>query len=245
MKADRIISKDFAYLSSTIHKDYDTRTLQEEKERLERTTSWGKWIIIGLIFLALLLVAIIAEKLRNEKNIKINYKILEDKILNNLYTPSHEKFDSKPNEDEKCNLNEELVGQILSKLKSFEDKCGFIENGLTINKLAHKLHTNSNYLSQIINEYKGVNFNRYLSELRIRYITNKLYNDKIYLTYKIETLAEKCGIASRTNFSNLFREINGMRPTDFIKKRQKDIKTGKLVMSNQISSDHPNLSKRD
>lgn len=226
LKADRIISKDFAYLSSTIHKDYDTRTLQEEKERLERTTSWGKWIIIGLIFLALLLVAIIAEKLRNEKNIKINYKILEDKILNNLYAPSHEKFDSKPNEDEKCNLNEELVGQILSKLKSFEDKCGFIENGLTINKLAHKLHTNSNYLSQIINEYKGVNFNRYLSELRIRYITNKLYNDKIYLTYKIETLAEKCGIASRTNFSNLFREINGMRPTDFIKKRQKDIKTG-------------------
>nr|WP_252730327.1 AraC family transcriptional regulator [Chryseobacterium indologenes] len=43
------------------------------------------------------------------------------------------------------------------------------------------------------------------------------------MNYKIETLAEECGIASRTNFSNLFREINGMRPTDFIKKRRKDI----------------------
>ena len=224
LKADRIISNDFSYLSSTIHKEYDTKTLQEEKERLERKTSWGVWIIFGLVFLAIVLIVIIFIKYTNEKKIKINYRILEDKILNNSYIPHH-KFEPKLKDDDKCALNQELVYTILTKLKCFEEKCGFIEQGLTINKLAHKLHTNSNYLSQVINEYKGVKFNRYLSELRINYITNKLYNDKIYLSYKIETLAEKCGIASRTNFSNLFREINGMRPTDFIKKRQKDMET--------------------
>jgi len=225
LKADRIISNDFSYLSSKIHKEYDTKTLQEEKERLERTTSWGAFIIIGLIFFAVTLIIILIIKYKNEKKIKINYRILEEKILRNSHIPSQEKFDSKEEEEEedKCLLNEELIDKILVKLKCFEEKFGFIENGLTINKLAHKMHTNSNYLSQVINEYKGVNFNRYLSELRINYITNKLYNDKVYLTYKIETLAEKCGIASRTNFSNLFREINGIRPTDFIKKRQKDL----------------------
>ncbi|WP_312766005.1 helix-turn-helix domain-containing protein [Epilithonimonas sp.] len=224
LKADRIISKDFTYLSSTIYREYDTKTLLEEKERLEKKTSWGIWLIIFLVVAASSLMILLIIKVKNEKTIKINYKILEEKILNNSYQLSHEKVIQKAKDEEKPLLNEEMVNHILMKLKCFEEKSGFTENGLTINKLAHKLNTNSAYLSQIINEYKGVNFNRYLSELRINYITNKLYNDRVFLNYKIETLAEKCGIASRTNFSNLFQEINGIRPTDFIKKRLKTIK---------------------
>lgn len=226
LKADRIISKDFSYLSSKIHKEYDTIALQDEKNRLETKTSWGIWIIFGLLLLAFVLSLIIIRKYKIEKSIKINYRILEDKILSNAYLKA-QPSEHILKEEDKCILNAELIITILRKLKCFEEKHGFIEHGLTINKLAHKLHTNSSYLSQIINEHKGMNFNRYLSELRINYITNKLYNDNVYLTYKIETLAEKCGIASRTNFSNLFQEINGIRPTDFIKKRQKDVASGR------------------
>ncbi|WP_449399366.1 helix-turn-helix domain-containing protein [Chryseobacterium wanjuense] len=83
--------------------------------------------------------------------------------------------------------------------------------------------TNSNYLSQVINEYKEVNFNKYLSELRIHYITNLLFENREYLKYGIETLAKECGIASRQNFSDLFYEINGIRPTDFIRKRKQEL----------------------
>jgi AraC-like DNA-binding protein len=224
LKADQTITKDFTYLSSTIHREYDTKTLIEEKKRLKKTTSWGILLIVFLVFAASSLIILLIIKDKKERAIKINYKILEEKILNNSCLPSHEQVVIQVKDDEKSVLNEKMINAILMKLKCFEEKCGFIENGLTINKLAHKLNTNSNYLSQIINEYKGMNFNKYLSELRINYITNKLYNDKIYLNYKIETLAEKCGIASRTNFSNLFQEINGIRPTDFIKKRLKTIK---------------------
>lgn len=223
-KADRIITKYFPYMSATIHRKYDTKTLQADKESLERKTSWGKRIILMLLLIAVLLGLLIFRKYKIEKKNKINYKILEDKILSNAYF-APQKAECSAKEDDRCTLNDELVFTILDKLKSFEKRSGFIEHGLTINKLAHKLRTNSTYLSQIINEHKGVNFNRYLTELRINYITDKLYNDKIYLNYKIETLAEMCGIASRTNFSNLFREINGMRPTDFIKKRQKDLES--------------------
>lgn len=227
LKADRVISNNFAYLSSRIHREYDTESLQEEKRRLETKTSLGFWIIILLILLAAILATAVIKIYRNEKKIKTNYSILEKKILGITQIPLQEKPETRPKlklkEEDRCVLNEELIDKILTKLKHFEEKYGFLEQGLTINKLAHKLHTNSTYLSQIIKENKGTNFNRYLGELRINYITNKLYNDKIFLSYKIETLAEKCGIASRTNFSNLFQEINGIRPTDFIKKRQKDI----------------------
>ena len=225
LKADDTFSKDFAYLSSTIHKKYDIKTLQEEKKRLEIRVSWGFWIIITLSTLAIVLMTIIFVKERMEKRDRINYRLLEEKILTKEYTSSHQ-IDMTVKDDDKCAMTEEMTANILEKLKSFEEKCGFIEQGLTINKLAHKFHTNSNYLSHVINEHKGVKFNRYLGVLRINYITEKLYNDKLFLSYKIETLAEKCGIASRTNFSNLFQESNGIRPTEFIKKIQQDRANG-------------------
>ncbi len=223
LKADSVINKDFSYLSSTIHKNYDTKTLQDEKAKLELATSRGLWIIIVLIVFALILFSILLIKFRNEKKMRANYKILEQKILIKLSEEPTSQRESELKDDDKTTLNTDIVSDILSKLKQFEEKNGFTENGLTLNKLAAKFNTNSNYLSQVVNEYKGVNFTRYLSELRINFITNKLYNDKVYLNYKIETLAEKCGIASRTNFSNLFQEINGIRPTDFIKKRNHDL----------------------
>lgn len=226
LKADKIISRDFTYLSSKIHKEYDTKALEEEKAKLERTTSFGIWIIAGLIFIAIVLFIIVIIKLRKEKEIKIQYKILEEKILNknketNDYSISNPVKEIVTYSVSGIDVN--IVNDILAKLEKFERNNEFTKSGLTLNKLAAKFNTNSNYLSQVINENKGINFNRYLGELRINYITNKLYNDKKYLNYKIETLAEECGIASRTNFSNLFQEINGIRPTDFIKKRNEDL----------------------
>jgi AraC-like DNA-binding protein len=232
LKADSVISKDFSYLASTIHKKYDTEALTEEKERLERATSWGVWIIVGLIILLIALTFALMIKYRNEKKIKASYIILEENILNKSsmqITP--EKIKVKLSGGEKSGLSDAIINDLLLKLDNFEKNCEFVENGLTLNKLAIKFNTNSNYLSQVINEYKEVNFNRYLSELRINYITNKLYNDKVYLSYKIETLAEKCGIASRTNFSNLFQEINGIRPIDFIKKRNQDLENNQILQS--------------
>lgn len=252
LKSDEIISKDFSYLSAKIHREYDTAELKKEKKRLEQTTSFGIWILLFLIVIAVIMLLMIIRRTRNERQIKINYKILEDKIINNHYniTSSIRSFECNY-DDEKSELDQDLVNKILKKIELFEKKEKFTELGLTIQKMAMSLNTNSNYLSQIINEYKGCNFNRYLGELRIKYITNKLYNEKIFLSYKIETLAEKCGIASRSNFSNLFREINGMRPAEFIKKRLKDIEgeskhdTEKPIMSNQTSSNHLNLSESD
>jgi hypothetical protein len=244
LKADRIINKDFAYLSSTIHKEFDTKILQD---KLNNKNFFGAWMVGILSIVAITLMLLLAIKEKKDRKAKINYKILEDKILSSIYSIAQDKINVEiPEhhaETEKCHLNENLVENLLCKLKAFEDKCGFTENGLTINKLAHKLRTNSTYLSQVINDNKGMNFNRYLGELRINYITNKLYTDKVYLNYKIETLAEKCGIASRTNFSNLFREINGMRPTEFIKKRQEYVKKNTDDDSTKDSKLFPSAKK--
>jgi AraC-like DNA-binding protein len=227
LKADSIMSKDFSYLSPKIHKDYDTKTLLEEKNKLQKINYLVTVIIILLVIWAIGLIMLFTKKQKKAKEIKQKYILLEEKFVKD------QNISEVPNntiEEKRVNLHEGKVEELLRKLQTFENKKGFTQKGLTISKLAAQLGTNSSYLSQVINEYKGGNFNKYLSQLRINYITNLLFEDRKYLKYNIETLAKECGIASRQNFSDLFYEINGIRPTDFIKKRIQEIKN----MNNQL-----------
>lgn len=220
LKADSIMSKDFSYLSPKIHKDYDTKTLLEEKNKLQKINYLVTVIIILLIIWAIGLIMLFTKKQKKAKEIRQKYILLEEKFVKDQTIAEAPQI---PIEEKRVNLHESKVEELLRKLKIFEDKKGFIQKGLTISKLASQLGTNSSYLSQVINEHKGGNFNKYLSQLRINYITNLLFEDKKYLKYSIETLAKECGIASRQNFSDLFYEINGIRPTDFIKKRMQEM----------------------
>jgi len=55
-----------------------------------------------------------------------------------------------------------------------------------------------------------------------------LFKEKRFLNYTVEALAEECGMASRQSFSNVFFEINGIRPIDFIKSRLEQLKNDTL-----------------
>lgn len=225
LKADSIIAQDFSYLSSKIHKEYDTGVLYDEKKKLERQTLWSTNIIYGLIALMIVLMILLIIKYSRERNIHRKYILLEEKIrknqMDNRGAINEGEFQFP--KERKSKIDDDKVQNILEKLEQFEEKKQFNQKGLTLTKLALKLGTNANYLSQVINEYKGSNFNKYLGELRINYITQQIYNNKTYLNYTIESYAEECGIASRQNFSDLFYEINGVRPKDFIKNRKREL----------------------
>lgn len=227
LKADSIISKDFIYLSPKIHKEYDTKTLLDEKNKLEKKNSWGAAVIIILILLAIGLIVLLIIRHKREKNIQQKYILLEEKLRSeDIHFEAKNIVEKQNTEEKKTSLDENIVEDLLKKLRVFEDKKDFTQKSLTIQKLANQLGTNSKYLSQVINDCKGSNFNKYLSELRINYITKLLFENKEYLKYNIETLAKECGIASRQNFSDLFTEINGIRPTDFIRKRKQELENG-------------------
>lgn len=222
LKVDSVLFRDFNYLSRKISKEYDTRLLKEDKKRLEKKSIIDKVAQWGLGTVAVTFAATMLFYKRREKRTRRKYDILEQKIKTrdsaNMAIKIEEKQDGN-----KLEIDQKVIEEILHKLQDFEDKGGFRENGITQHKLADKFDTNHFYLSQIVNEYKGMNFTKYLIDLRIRYITDKLYNDPEYRKYKIETLAEECGMGSRNHFSKLFKEINGIGPADFIKRRLYDI----------------------
>lgn len=224
LKVDRLISKDFTYLSSTIHKEYDRQSLLDEKKYLEQTNYNRAILTITFLILAFIFLFLFILHYRKERNIKIQYKVLQERFNTidtvNMVQEESAIFSVEP---KKTVLNAEISQELAEKLISFENNNEFTQKGLNQNKLAAKLKTNTSYLSTFINETKGMNFNRYLGELRINYITRLLYSDKKYLNYTIEALAEECGISTRQSFSDVFFEINGIRPKDFIKKRKEEL----------------------
>lgn len=212
LKADQIISTDFKYLSGKIHKEYDTQELLESKERLEASAPYFYLIIGGLFSASVGQALYLYRKKRSEKLLLQKYQSLLERAelaQQGIKEPSVAlKRDHK--------ISDKSLINLLQKLETFEKSRLFLEKGLTRNALAHTLETNESYLSKVINKYKGNNFNGYLSQLRIRYITEMLKENSQYRHYSLEALAEECGFSDRTKFSKAFTEINGIAPSEFI-----------------------------
>ncbi|MDP9955333.1 AraC-like DNA-binding protein [Epilithonimonas hungarica] len=113
-------------------------------------------------------------------------------------------------------INTQLELDILEKLIKFENEEMFRNKDMSLPKLASHLNTNSNYLSRIINQHYNKNFNGYISELRINYITKKIIENPTYRNYKISFLAEDSGFVSHSAFSTKFKEVTGLSPSQFL-----------------------------
>lgn len=222
---DCILTKDFSYLSSKMHKDFDRQTLLEEKEEIENRSNRKMRIALLFLFTAFIVLCFFLVRYVKDKKIKNQYDLLQKRIADGSY---HVHNLSQENEDEelstrKTYLTPEITEDVKKKLEKFESELQFKKKGLTQKSIAVKLGTNSHYISVYINENKGINFTKYIAELRISYITNLLNTNTKYLNYTIDALAEECGISGRQNFSKVFFEINGIRPADYIKNRKKDL----------------------
>jgi AraC-like DNA-binding protein len=220
LAVDSLIKRDFTFLSSRIHREYDTKSLLEKKEYLEKSRSRTLYLVAILIFISLLLLSLYIKRIRNEKLILNKYKILQEKLKMQAEIP----LNVTSNEIRRSPLkNHELPEKIALNLSVFEDNKEFTKAGLSLNELAEKIGTNTSYLSNYINDTKGIPFKNYLNTLRINYITHLLNSDRKYLNYTIEALAKECGISTRQSFTTLFYEINGIRPKDFIRKKLEEL----------------------
>ncbi|AZI56152.1 AraC family transcriptional regulator [Epilithonimonas vandammei] len=226
LAVDSLINKDFTFLSSRIHGEYDTKSLLEKKEYLEKTSSRTLYLVILLLFLSILFLFLYVRHRKNEKLILAKYKILQQK----LNTQTENRHDVILVETRSSNIkSHDLSEEILQNLAEFEENKEFTKAGLSMSDLAERIGTNTTYLSTYFNDTKGMSFKHYLNTLRINYITHLLNNDKKYLYYTIQALADKCGISTRQSFTTLFYEVNGIRPKDFIRKRLEELQEKKEI----------------
>lgn len=119
------------------------------------------------------------------------------------------------------NITDETLAFLLKKLEKFEKSNKFTKQDVTLSSIAHDLGTNSRYISQIIKEHRGKNFNAYINALRIGYIMLKLEDDPNFRKYKIAYLANYAGFSSGVVFATIFKKETGMTPSSYISQLEK------------------------
>lgn len=225
LKADSIINTDFAMLSSKIHREYDTDTLLKEKNSLERKKNISVIILcLSIITGSIILCFLVVRFRKKEKELNARYQELSERFNNYSETTDPFNRSLQVSLTEKNEYSFEAIEEVKLKLENFEKSKQFLQGSLTLPIVAKMIDSHRTLLSYVLNEHYNLTFTMYLKTLRIRYITNLLLEDPKYLNYSTDGLTQICGMANRQVFSEHFMEINGMRPTDFIRKRKEELK---------------------
>ncbi len=129
LKADGILTRDFTYLSSKIHREYDTQNLVDIQNKLENQNKWGLGMIILLCIIVSVLVYNVWKYYQNEKKIKTKYKKLEDNLQHHIEPePSSVPYENISSQS-KSTMSEEVYKDLQDKLEKFEKEKQFLEKG--------------------------------------------------------------------------------------------------------------------
>lgn len=108
--------------------------------------------------------------------------------------------------------------KILDALHEWERDKGFLSPEVSLSSLAKKLHTNSAYLSKVINTHKEVTFANYVKDLRIKYAIDFIHRNREAAS-RMSTiqLAEQFGFKSQDVFVRSLKSRTGMTPSKYLK----------------------------
>lgn len=114
----------------------------------------------------------------------------------------------------KYRLSEKYCKETQEKLiRIISEKKMYLEEHLTMNDLTDIMHTNKNYLSEVIARSKYQSFYRLVNTMRIEHACEILKNDS---TLKLEQVAIESGFTSGSAFSQIFKRIMNITPKEYI-----------------------------
>ena len=144
---------------------------------------------------------------------QLKYKRIVEKLTDESLPQPKIKVQKKA-----ASVSEEIINEILYKLKEFEINKGYLDKDLDLSSLAKTLGTNHSYLSRVINQVKEKSFKNYLNDLRIEYAYVDLQTNPKKRRYTIEAIARDVGFKSAESFSKKFKQRFEMYPSVFLKK---------------------------
>ncbi len=104
----------------------------------------------------------------------------------------------------------------IDNIKEFVEKNKFyLLSSASLKSLAEDLNSSSNYISQIINTYTGLNFNDFINQYRIEASKKRLINPE-YSHLTIEAIGNSVGFKSKSAFYNAFKKHVTMSPKAFV-----------------------------
>ncbi|HAT3990945.1 TPA: AraC family transcriptional regulator [Elizabethkingia anophelis] len=235
LKVHEKLDSQFRYIAKELPKQYDVPNLIKEKENIISNLKNRKkayYLLIGALVLLLLFVIYLfyRSKKSEKKYRKIAQELLQsvyekpkiDRSKDSVQNNSSSSIQSNDIEDKVIRVtSEDIAQEILEELNTFETNELFLQKGITLSSLAKQIRTNSRYLSEVINIYKGKNFATYLNDLRIDYAIRRLANDKRFRSYKIPFIAEGLGYNNEQAFAMAFKKRTGTPVSIYLKEIEK------------------------
>ncbi len=99
-------------------------------------------------------------------------------------------------------------------LALFEKERIYRLTDLRITKISDALKTNRTYVSRLINEEFGMNFNEFVNRYRVEE-AEELMKSRDNNAYTLEYIAEQSGFGSANSFARAFKEQKGVTPGTF------------------------------
>ncbi|NAS29431.1 helix-turn-helix domain-containing protein [Flavobacteriaceae bacterium R38] len=218
---DSILDSNGDILKNSISNQYDIPKLVSKKEILitklkEKDRKKSQAIYLTIICTVLLVLITFFFFKRREANYKKRFEILLQE----------KKIPHKPLRALKKELKipKDIVSDILNKITVFEEQKGFLDGSITLDSLAKKIETNSNYLSKVINFHMNKNFSAYLSNLRINYIVEALKEQPKLRKYTIKAIAFEVGFNNVKSFTDAFYKQTKIHPSYYIRELKKKVK---------------------
>ncbi|MDW9382582.1 AraC family transcriptional regulator [Chryseobacterium sp. JV558] len=190
---------------------------EQNKEKQLKTVGIIILILIAGIIAYLLSESARSRHLKKQLDFFEKLKIKEESSIVEVERLKDEAVkEIKNQEKDPSKISKEKEEEILQKLKDWEKSDSYLNKNMSLAILSAQIGINTKYLSEVINNNKGKNFNGYVNELRIDHIARLLKTDPAYLNYKVSYLAEYAGFSSHGAFTNVFKSITGMSPNTYI-----------------------------
>ena len=178
-------------------------------------------VILGIGIFAVLAIGILLFLWRNYQQTKQRNVLLfkKNQELLSLEAQVREHKSEMPHEPSKYKsspMDEPAKAELLQQLQEImESHQEVFEEGFTLDQLARLADSNRNYVSQVINEMMGCNFNTFVNEYRIKEACRRLSDTANFGGLTIEAVGQSVGFKSRTNFAATFKKFTGMTPAAY------------------------------
>lgn len=120
-------------------------------------------------------------------------------------------------------IAEDEEKRLLNRINAVLADEKYIANSdFSLQMLADAVHSNTKYVSHVINTGYHKTFKTLLNELRIRAACHKLTDTEHYGRYTMQAIYEEVGYTNAVSFIRAFKKIYGMPPTEYRKLAAKD-----------------------
>ena len=113
------------------------------------------------------------------------------------------------------NLTDEELSKLKLKLEQIlKNEKPYLDEELTLVKLAQLIPTTDKKLSALLNQYMNVSFYDIINTYRVEVVKEKMGSTK-YENYTLLGIAYECGFSSKTSFNRIFKKETGLSPSEY------------------------------